>query len=265
MSFTHKDKPLYQILTASLSTKLLLTSIHTVLVCRCGSEDKSDHAQLAHRLLQRTQYAVAVPNYRLSPAAPDAGPVVHPEHASDMLTALEFLVRTPPKALDFTRIFLIGHSCSAHMLASTFLSSPFEELTPSQELLRAVQAIALSEGIYNLDLLCESFPTYRSWFVEAAFGPPSDTDGYGRFSVAEYPIREGFSHAQWLLVHSRGDTLIDQKQADTFFSHLQASFSAEGMGDLVRKNVTSISMEHNDMLKTDAYSDFMGNYFRSFL
>ena len=151
------------------------------------------------------------------------------------------------------------------MLASTFLESPFQELTPSPELLRAVQAVALSEGIYDLDLLCESFPTYRTWFVEAAFGPPASAGGYGRFSVASYPRRDGIKHARWLLVQSPGDTLIDQKQTNAFYTHLRGLYEGDGPVDSVQKDVTSITMEHNDMLKTDAYSDFMGNYFRTLL
>lgn len=151
------------------------------------------------------------------------------------------------------------------MIASVFLKSPFTELEPSPDLLRAVQAIVLSEGIYDLDLLCQSFPTYRSWFVEPAFGPPSAGDGYGRFSVIRYPLREDFKHARWMLVQSLGDTLIDEKQTDAFYNHLRSLFDAFGDGEKVKKDISTITTEHNEMLKTSAYSDFVGDYFSTLL
>ena len=112
----------------------------TKLTC---SEDKSEHAGLARRLAQLTSFAVAVPNYRLTkPETPHR----HPAHAEDLLQFLDFVLgwegpQGVAKPYDASRIYVFGHSCSAHMLTSILLTPPadsFPTLAPSTRLLESV-------------------------------------------------------------------------------------------------------------------------------
>jgi hypothetical protein len=235
------------------------------------SEDKADHVNLACALASFTGAAVAVPNYRLSPKTPQDGPpLLHPHHTLDILHFLEYIrtwdgpqhssTRSGP-LYDHTKIFLIGHSCSAHMLASIFLDSSAvtPELAPSPDLLSAVQGIVVSEGIYDLDVLLNSFPSYKDYFVDAAFGfGPS----YAQYSVARYPLRAGASHVKWLVLHSKGDTLIDQRQSDMMLDHLRNLYS-QSTNDSVSHNFTELDEEHDPLLSGSTYLNIVGTHLRS--
>ena len=252
------------------------------------------------RLAQRTHCSVAVPNYRLTPqknseSDPEALSLRHPVHASDILLALDFLIsgsasgspaesklESPPElgaeseseatihtnastfAYDSRRIFLIGHSCGAHIISSIVLSSPEPSLTPSSHILGSIRGVVLSEGIYDLDLLLTSFPSYRNWFVAAAFG---DKDSFDEYSVTKFPLRSGTERIHWLIIHSPNDTLVDVKQSEAFYNHLvsltAASHGHSLHGDTMQKDWTTIAEEHNDMLKTRQYSDFVGGFINS--
>ncbi|THH02122.1 hypothetical protein EW145_g6789 [Phellinidium pouzarii] len=234
------------------------------------SEDKSQHEQLAARLVLRTGCAVAVPNYRLTSREPrppsDGGSsspeyIHHPAHAHDILQALIFLISahdTPARGMyDPARLFLVGHSCGAHILACLFLdSTPTPELTPPNELMTATRGIAVSEGIFDLDLLLTRFPEYRMWFIANAFG---DAPSYPQYDVARYPLRADGEHIHWLVIHSRGDSLVDVGQAEKFYQHL-CELGLESH-NVAQKDWTSIEMEHNEMLKTKQYTDLVGDYF----
>ncbi|KAG1756541.1 Alpha/Beta hydrolase protein [Suillus paluster] len=170
------------------------------------SEDKLDHAGLARRLASFTGYAVAVTNYRLSPReTTEANAIHHPDHAKDVLRFLEFVItwRGPHdiSVYDSNRLCLMGHSCGAHILSSIFLEAKRGEdpLCPSAKLLESTKAIITSEGIYDIDLLLSSFPAYRAWFIEAAFGRRST---YEEASVTKMIPRVAYRYLQWLIVHS---------------------------------------------------------------
>ncbi|KAH8833839.1 hypothetical protein DL96DRAFT_1703477 [Flagelloscypha sp. PMI_526] len=115
------------------------------------SEDKSQHADLARKLAIATGVLL---------------------HAADILQYLVYAVANSAGLYDPSKLFLIGHSCSAHMLASIVLDSSHVDpsLTPPQNVLDAVQGLILSEGIYSLTQLLVRFPKYNEWFIEAAFG-----------------------------------------------------------------------------------------------
>lgn len=276
-----------------------------------GSEDKADHAQLAARLASRTNCAVAVPNYRLSPH------VQHPQHAHDILRALTFLIGVPLPGTDTdanisagvdelpergtvydpTRLFLVGHSCGAHIISSIFLHplapsssttlSGFTHsstiLTPPPSLLTATRAIALSEGLYDIDALIRSFPTYQSWFVEQAFGHPPPYPSvspvhYGLYHDAsannDAKANSDYGPGQrWLIIHSPADTLVDLYQSEVFFDHLMSLYrdrdrdQKRGLEDkdnesvkYVDKDWSTLTTEHNQMLKTEQYSDLVGDW-----
>lgn len=228
------------------------------------SEDKSHHRELAKRLAQRTGCTVAVPNYRLTPNEPTPETALqHPAHAEDVLAALEFLVRPSSSGesgdgpgLDNARadeIYAIGHSCGAHILTAILLDSSKStpSLSPSPTLLNAVRGVALSEGIYDIDLLLQSFPTYKSWFISNTFG---DKPSYLDDSTTSYPRRENGGDPAWLILHSSGDTLVDEAQSQAIYQHL------ESLKFTVKKDWESLTIEHNDMLKTVQYSDLMGDF-----
>jgi len=216
------------------------------------SENKLQHAQLARNLAIATSYPVAVPDYRLSPTTGD--PVfIHPAHAQDLLQFLNFIISPSSPAFDPGNLILIGHSCSAHMLSSIFLDSSAitPSLSPSQELLHSVKVIIMSEGIYDLDILLNSFPKYREGFIQRAFGI---TDSYSQFSVLTYPIRPS-SAISWLLLHSKGDTLMDQIQSDKMYDHLFQLYPQN-----VFRNVDDLIEEHNDIPRGDRYVELISQF-----
>lgn len=89
-------------------------------------EDKSEHALLARRIANLTSFPVAVPNYRLTTFS--TLHIRHPAHAEDLHEFLKFILDwpgpEPPSKYDPGRLYLMGHSCSTHMLMSIFLSPP---------------------------------------------------------------------------------------------------------------------------------------------
>ncbi|KAI0306523.1 Alpha/Beta hydrolase protein [Multifurca ochricompacta] len=187
------------------------------------SEDKEEYSDLARSLAVHTSFPVVVPNYQLT--KPDHK-VQHPAHAQDILQLLTFLLSWsgPPECqvipYDPHRIFLMGHSCSAHMLASILLKSLETSLVPSSALLQAVKGVIFSEGIYDIDTLLHSFPTYRDWFIVNTFG---DLPTYAQYSVTKAPLRDGTNHIRWILIHSRGDTLVDKRQSQAIVEKLGGS------------------------------------------
>ncbi|KAF9821379.1 hypothetical protein IEO21_00625 [Rhodonia placenta] len=254
------------------------------------SEDKADHAALARRLAARTRCPVALPNYRLTTPAT---PLRHPAHAADLLAFLHFLLAWPGPAdadahgppYDPTALYLIGHSCSAHMLTSIFLQPPSpapppssadalppapvptpDTLRPAPALLAATRALALSSGLYDLDLLLRAFPAYKSWFVAPAFGRLRT---YAPWNTAAYTLRAGAAHPRWLLVHSTGDTLVHRAQSEAAWAALRALYGEEGDGDgdaeqggrrMVERAWDSLTEEHNEALAGEAYPRVVGDF-----
>ncbi|KIY64237.1 alpha/beta-hydrolase [Cylindrobasidium torrendii FP15055 ss-10] len=188
------------------------------------SEDKRDHAALAAKLVSTTGLCVLVPNYRLTPQSPTPETAFqHPAHAQDILRLLTFIPTwsgpdsSNGRPFDENRIFLIGHSCAAHMLASIFLDSSAvtPELTPSPAMLLAVRGLILAEGIYDIDALVDRFPNYRMWFIDGAFG---ERDSYADVSVTSLPTRT--THIRWLILHSTADELVNIEQSEAMHRHL---------------------------------------------
>ncbi|KAF8163216.1 Alpha/Beta hydrolase protein [Crassisporium funariophilum] len=225
------------------------------------AEDKRDHGKLARSLVIATGCPVAVPNYRLTPTTSTAPAFHHPQHAQDILLFLNFILawdHPAARAFDPHKLILIGHSCSAHMLASIFLDSAdvSPTLAPSQELLRSVKAIVMSEGIYDLDLLMARFPDYRDWFIQPAFGP---SPSYAEFSVLNYPLRAE-SEITWLLIHSKGDTLVDLAQSDAMYKHLSALDPQR-----VVRNVDQLEVDHDDIFSEGRYVEIFKEFTSQFM
>jgi hypothetical protein len=223
------------------------------------SEDKKDHAALARSLAAFTSSPVVVPNYRLT--APD-NQLQHPAHAQDVLELLTFLLSwSGPhggRCYDPNRVFLIGHSCGAHMLACILLDSSDPALVPPVELLRAVRGVVFSEGIYDIDALLRSFPTYRDWFIRDTFG---DLSTYDRYSTTKMPLREGSTHIIWIIVHSRGDALVDALQSQEMYHHLQ-SLHQGGLRETgqVLKNWDDLKGGHSAVLRSGKYIQIVRDF-----
>ncbi|KAJ3504969.1 hypothetical protein NMY22_g17743 [Coprinellus aureogranulatus] len=233
------------------------------------SEDKRDHAQLSRRLSEQTGWPILVPNYRLTSTTPSTDIVFrHPGHAEDILNFLKFVTSewTPPPQLQLPEqgfdpqfLILIGHSCSAHMLASIFLDSDSitPTLQPPAQLLKAVKGIAMSEGIYDLDLLLKTFPKYREWFIQDAFGDPCPEGDYAKFDVTRYQLRKipvqgapVTPSISWLVLHSSGDSLIDEAQSQKMYRHLVSLH--ETIGDrAIRYDFSTLKAEHDEILRGD--------------
>ncbi|KAI0341743.1 alpha/beta-hydrolase [Trametopsis cervina] len=221
------------------------------------AEDKKDYGSLARRLVSLTGYPVAVPNYRLTTAQ---NKLQHPAHTEDLLAFLHFIIDwTGPSGVrppyNPTSIYAIGHSCSAHMLTAIFLEptpdhAPAPSLIPSPRLLSSVKKFVLSSGLYDLDLLLQSFPGYKDWFIASTFG---DYESYSRWTTANMRLREELKDAKWLIIHSRGDTLVDTLQSETMLASLQAQ------GAVVSFD-TQLTEDHNDTLRGDTYPGIVSQF-----
>jgi acetyl esterase/lipase len=196
--------------------------------------------------LAATGYPVAVPNYRLTPRSNQDPAQRHPMHLLDLAEFLGFVLdwTDAPCSYDASRVILIGHSCSAHMISSLFFipmeGGPRVILRP--DVLEAICAVVLSEGIYDLGALLRSFPAYREQFVEPAFG----AGPYDRFSILNATLRHGAGFP-WFLIHSEGDTLVDVYQTTDMHNHLRSS-EADVMVSLF-----DVVDEHDAILESEKY------------
>ncbi|KAJ7470671.1 Alpha/Beta hydrolase protein [Mycena latifolia] len=223
------------------------------------AEDKSDYRALASSLAAAAHCPVLVPNYRLTPNRPtEHNQLRHPAHAEDILACLVFLTAWEgvPNVFDPAgrSMCVIGHSAGAHILASIFLDSSAASptLTPPPPVLQAVRGIAVSEGIYDLDLLIARFPDYREMFIAAAFG---DRPSYADVSTTHMPLHEN-STLSWLVIHSKGDTLVDMSQSDAMYAHLRALYGPAADTHVAR-NVDQIDVDHDDVLFSPLFIDMI--------
>jgi len=141
------------------------------------------------------------------------------------------------------------------MVSSIFLGPAHAQdedaLHPPPELLENTKAIVTSEGIYDIDLLLSNFPAYRAWFVEAAFGRRST---YEDVSVTKMTPRMEYRHLRWLIVHSKGDTLVDEAQSEAMYQHLLDKVPH------VAKNFEELKEEHNAILTGGEFVKIVGRY-----
>ncbi|CAK5277727.1 unnamed protein product [Mycena citricolor] len=228
-------------------------------------DDKASHLSFATLVAQITSCAVLVPNYRLTPnkMTPE-NEFRHPGHSEDILRFLVFIAsgspwpHVPGATFDPAgrKLYLMGHSAGAHILSSIFLDSQLPSLLPSRSVLEATKGLLFSEGIYDIDMLLASFPSYRSWFIADAFG---DRSSYENVSALRFPMHKESGSWKWLLVHSKGDTLVDAQQANAMHAHLCASIGPAAIED-VKKNVDQLDMEHDDVLKSAYFLELVRDF-----
>jgi hypothetical protein len=147
------------------------------------------------------------------------------------------------------------------MLACILLDSAEPALVPSATLLRAVRGVVFSEGIYDIDTLLKSFPNYRDWFIRETFGSLST---YDRYSVTRMALRDGARHIRWMIIHSKGDRLVDILQSQAIYDHLQSIYDGgvQGGGQ-VAKIWDDLEDDHNEILQSGKYIQIVGDFISS--
>lgn len=157
------------------------------------SGDKSEYEALGRFFAERG-FLVAIPNYRLS-TEPGA---LHPDHVEDARRAI--------RHIGYRHIVVIGHSAGAHMAA--WLAGESHDF---------IGGFVGLQGIYDIPSLISEWPTYREWFIEAAFG------GEECWAAASPTRRPVVSRAPWLVVHASGDELVDGGQSSLWLDTLHKS------------------------------------------
>ncbi|KAG8986526.1 Kynurenine formamidase [Tulasnella sp. 427] len=257
--------------TASLSLHIRLRSAESNRPAAVFSGDKSEYRDLASKLVSASpSLEVAVVNYAISPRKPGDGPAVrHPAHATDILRALEWLLSQSlnedqgadaPTHQPKSSLWLVGHSCGAHILSSIFLrapeGSPSSSLAPSPTLLKSVQGIILTEGIYDIDILLRLHPDYRD-FIEGAF---EAREFYADVSTSNFAPYEKSSHIHWLVVQSKGDSLINEEDSQVMYDALVKLYPE---ANTVSKDFTTMTQDHFEMLQTEAFRDLVLRFAQS--
>lgn len=191
-------------------------------------------------------------------------PLKHPEHAQDIVMALTAIKESSKlnNTKQSRKLYLIGHSCGAHMLSTIMLDPPSIEGIPSnptlpEDIYDTVEAVIICEGIYDIDLLLATFPDYQD-FIDGAFLMDGETSNksLSRFSVNHYIVRPE-AKARWLVVHSPGDRLVDMPQAEAIYSQLQSEYQRIGsksVQELVKSDFTTLKGDHDDLLKTSEFA-----------
>jgi acetyl esterase/lipase len=133
--------------------------------------DKTGRAVIAPkaRWLSRKGWLFASVNYRLSPA------VSHPEHANDVAQSIAWLIEHADEFNgDPDRIFLMGHSSGAHIVAAVACDPRhLERAGLSPDVIKGT--IPLDVGAYDISMRTELPGRGRTTF-EQAFGTPGETD-----------------------------------------------------------------------------------------
>lgn len=139
------------------------------------------------------------------------------------------------------------------MLSTVFLHMPGdpENVVPSDELAQSTAAIIMSEGIYDIDLLLSSFPGCRAWFIGNTFGRK---DSFGSVSAIKATIDPRTQHIRWFVIHSKGDTLVDERQSQGMYDFLRENSC------LVSSSFNDMEDEHNDILKSPQYIEIIDRY-----
>lgn len=163
------------------------------------------------RAFTRQGVAVAVIGYRLS--APGKG-IRHPDHARDGAAAFAWLRKEAGRyGYDPARIVIGGHSAGAHMAgALAFDPALLKALGCAPD--QAAGYLGF-EGIYDVPALIRRWPSYKSQFIELAFGPE---EGWAKASPRLLPAT---CKRPWLVVHSKEDELVDLAQSRDFAAHLK--------------------------------------------
>jgi len=114
----------------------------------------------------------------------------------------------------------------------------------------------MSEGLYDLELLLASdhFPHYRDWFIAPTFGRRVS---YDKFSTTRFPLWN--CDIRWLIVHSKGDTLVNFSQSRAIYAYLCRLYESDA-NTHVQQNMDQLQADHNDIPHGDDYADIVKNF-----
>jgi len=158
--------------------------------------------------LTREGFVTALANYRLSPA------VQHPTHAQDVARAVAWCRRHGPQyGANPERLYLMGHSSGAHLVASVALDRSY---LAAEGLDRAVVqgVIGIAGAGYDLD--ASYAMSAMAPLLVPAFGPDC-----WRWADAA-PVRHVHPHAPpFLLIHGLADREAPPSSTEAFATALE--------------------------------------------
>ncbi|KAF9950141.1 Kynurenine formamidase [Mortierella alpina] len=234
--------------------------------------DKSLFVDLAKNLAESTRDIVAVVNYTLSIADikddPTSTPsrAQHPKHVQDVARALGYLHVHAKDHGGYNpdHVYLVGHSAGGQMtgllaLRPDLYLEPVEaELgLPKNSLHKAIRGIIGVEGIYNVDKLLKTWPSYRD-FVVQGFGEERAALVHGSPDGQPVPFSTTFELPWYAVIHSNQDELVDPAQAKEYHMYLQsvAGISKQGRVAIEFGDWGS----HDDMLQTAQFTKTITHY-----
>ncbi|CAE6418711.1 unnamed protein product [Rhizoctonia solani] len=229
------------------------------------SGDKANYEAFALKIMEKSSCPVVVVNYRLSPRKENEGPPVrHPRHTLDVLEALVFVQTHGSSQLGIAQsaldnIYLVGHSCGAHIITSIILTTESElyNIPTPPSLVANVKGVFMSEGIYDVDLLLKKFPQYSD-FIEGAFGK---LQSYKDVSPTHYKSR-GSCPIYWLVVHSKGDKLVNEQQAEEMWDHLWELYDDKSAHQYIEADWERLRLDHDEILGDDEYPSMIDQFIR---
>jgi hypothetical protein len=114
--------------------------------------------------------------------------------------------------------------------------------------------VFLSEGIYDIDLLLAKYPTY-SEFIHGAFG---QHDSYKAMSPAHYQLR-GETPIYWLVVHSKGDKLVNEEQAESLWDYLWELYDRRAH-EFVEADWERLTLGHHEVLQDPDFAAMVAQF-----
>jgi acetyl esterase/lipase len=197
-----------------------------------GSPEK--YTNLAEAL-RKQNYCVELARYKLAPGAK------HPEPVRELNETILKTARLHAVNCDSSRIYLVGHSAGAHMIA--FWNTAYTN--------SAVKGFVGVEGIYDLPLLLKTWPAYEDQFITAEFGKERESASPSRLTPK--------SKTPWLIVQSKEDELVDEAQSKVFEKVLLAQKISTQFVELRGDHFGVLSqLEKPDSAFAKALREFVG-------
>ena len=185
----------------------------------------------------------------------------------------------PQLSLEYSSVWITGHSAGAHIAASLVVDTPNITASPESKrdasILSQITGVVGIEGIYDVDLL-KSFPSdfYRG-FVKQAYGTrlpadsgperPAERLPYNDVNAAKYilPPSGTAGSLLWAIIHSPRDDLVDLVQAECKYSHLCRLYGEEehsertGTGTRVVLEDKRVCGGYDEVLESEELAAFM--------
>lgn len=113
------------------------------------------------------------------------------------------------------------------------------------------------EGIYDINFMCDTWPTYAEWFVNDQFSTDISVWKLGS-PISHNPKESNPDQVipPYLLFHSANDELLDVEQTNRYKRHLENITS-------VKLYLESLKGNHDGVLKEDAFYDIVSDFILS--